>query len=171
MACWIPPDPPTLSVHWRFKAVLTDITRTGRWREAPSSPGVCNTNSPPSQNATAPRLEFNRENTRNNLTERRKKEANDRSLEGEVQISANGCYLPQRNCDKVIFSQASVSHSVHSGGGGVRGGGGVHSTHASRQMLRDTVSERAVRILLECILVLRYFLLCLHCGILNSHKP
>ena len=38
-----PPDPPTLSVHWRFKAVLTDITRTGRWREAPSSPGVCNT--------------------------------------------------------------------------------------------------------------------------------
>ena len=123
MACWIHPDPPTLSVHWRFKAVLTDITRTGRWREAPSSPGVCNTNSPPSQNATAPRLEFNRENTRNNLTERRKKEANDRSLEGEVQISANGCYLPQRNCGKVIFSQASVSHSVHSGGG-VRGGGG-----------------------------------------------
>ena len=37
-------------------------------------------------------------------------------------------YRPQRSCGKVIFSQASVSHSVHGGGGGV-------SQHALRQTL------------------------------------
>ena len=36
----------------------------------------------------------------------------------------------------------------------VRGrGGGMRATHAPRQILRDTVDERALRILLECILV------------------
>ena len=45
-------------------------------------------------------------------------------------------------------------------GGGVRGGGHawqgeVHGMHAPpRQILRDMVNERVVRILLECILVL-----------------
>ena len=34
-----------------------------------------------------------------------------------------------------------------------RGGGGMRATHAPRQILRDTVNERALRILLECILV------------------
>ena len=47
--------------------------------------------------------------------------------------------------------------------GGVRGKGGVHgggyawqgacATHAPPKILRDMVNERAVRILLECILV------------------
>ena len=46
---------------------------------------------------------------------------------------------------KVIFSQASVIHSVHRGGGYFfRGGGVLH---------RNTVNVRPVRILLECILV------------------
>ena len=51
-----------------------------------------------------------------------------------------------------------------SGGGGIgacmagegcawQGGGGMRATHAPRQILRDTVDERALRILLECILV------------------
>ena len=31
--------------------------------------------------------------------------------------------------------------------------GGMHGTHIPRQILRDTVNERVVRILLECILV------------------
>ena len=38
--------------------------------------------------------------------------------------------------------------------GGVRGRGGVHGRgHPPQQILRDTVNERAIRILLECILV------------------
>ena len=36
--------------------------------------------------------------------------------------------------------------------------GGVHGTHAKRQILRDTVNERTVRILLECILVREKYL-------------
>ena len=32
------------------------------------------------------------------------------------------------------------------------GGGGMHGMHAPQQIPRDTVNERAVRILLECIL-------------------
>ena len=35
--------------------------------------------------------------------------------------------------------------------------GGVHGTHAPRQILRDTVNERVVHILLECILVFSSF--------------
>ena len=31
---------------------------------------------------------------------------------------------------------------------------GMHGTHAPQQILHDTVNERAVRILLECILVI-----------------
>ena len=38
-------------------------------------------------------------------------------------------------------------------GGQVWRGGGMHGTHIPRQILRDTVNERVVRILLECILV------------------
>ena len=48
-----------------------------------------------------------------------------------------------------------MAWGVH--GRGARGGwcvaGGMHGLHAPRQILRDTVNERAVRILLECILV------------------
>ena len=33
------------------------------------------------------------------------------------------CYRPQRGCGKVIFSQASVIHSVHRGGGSLSGQG------------------------------------------------
>ena len=46
-------------------------------------------------------------------------------------------------------------------GGGVHGRGcvarGVCGMHTPPQILRDTVNERAVRILLECILLLTYF--------------
>ena len=41
------------------------------------------------------------------------------------------------------------------GGGGCAWQGVMHATHAPRQILRDTVNEQAVRILLECILVLQ----------------
>ena len=37
--------------------------------------------------------------------------------------------------------------------GSCNGRGGMHATHTPQQILRDTVNERAVRILLECILV------------------
>ena len=82
------------------------------------------------------------------------------------------CYRPQRSWRKVIFSQASVILSTGGGrawlGGrhawlGVRAWlGGMHGTHAPpRQILwlRHTVNERAVRILLECILVCLLFVL------------
>ena len=42
--------------------------------------------------------------------------------------------------------------SMH-GGGRVLQGGTWHARPLPRQILRDTVNERAVRILLECILV------------------
>ena len=58
-------------------------------------------------------------------------------------------YRPQRSCGKVMFSQACVKNSVH-GGGGHAWQGMPHW-----QILRDTVNERAVRILLECVLVTR----------------
>ena len=37
-------------------------------------------------------------------------------------------------------------------GGGHAWQGGVHAMHTPQQILRDTVNERPVRILLECIL-------------------
>ena len=59
---------------------------------------------------------------------------------------------------------ACMTWSVHGGGmhdmgcawlGGVHGRGGMCGMHAPpQQILRDTVNERAVGILLECILVL-----------------
>ena len=60
---------------------------------------------------------------------------------------------------------ACVAEGVH--GGGMRGGGGVV---CAWQIPRDTVNERAVHILLECILVLvlnekKKFL------VLNEKKP
>ena len=85
-------------------------------------------------------------------------------------------YRPQRSWGKVIFFfQKRVSRILSTGGGGacVVGGhvwqGGVHGRgacvagghvwHACPpwQILRDTVNERAVYILLECILVLCSF--------------
>ena len=62
----------------------------------------------------------------------------------------------------VIFSEACVKNSVHSGGGG----GESASVHAGippppeQSMLEDTVNERAVCILLECNLVTVMFLNC-----------
>ena len=71
-------------------------------------------------------------------------------------------YRPQTKFAKVMFLHVSVCPQVGRGRawqGGVRGGGGVHGRGAClphmspRQILQDTVNERAVRILLECILV------------------
>ena len=71
-------------------------------------------------------------------------------------------YRPQTKSAKVMFSHLSVSHSVHgeSASSGVWIHGGLHlggwanppppTTH---WILQDMVNERAVRILLECILV------------------
>ena len=57
------------------------------------------------------------------------------------------CYRPQRGCGKVIFSQASVIHSVHRGGGSLSGQGLCQGDPPRYG------NERAVRILRECILV------------------
>ena len=77
-------------------------------------------------------------------------------------------YRPQTKFAKVMVLYLSVSHSVHKGGlhkgrgsasrGGSesRGGSasrGVGQILPSNRILRDTVNERAVHILLECILV------------------
>ena len=95
-------------------------------------------------------------------------------------------YRPQTKFAKVMFLQVSVCPRVGGGGawqGGVCGGGGMHSRGVCvargagvaggwwgvcmaggcppPQILRDTVNERAVRILLECILVVFKFLLLL----------
>ena len=74
---------------------------------------------------------------------------------------------------KVVFSQASVIPSVHGMVGGVCiygesasreglhpgwvciGGGGKDRPPPPHRILQDTVNERAVRIILECILVCR----------------
>ena len=90
------------------------------------------------------------------------------------------CYRPQTKFAKVMFLHRSVSHSVHREGACVgRGGmhgwggvcmaggmcgrgrgrawqGGVHATHAPSPGHCEirSVNARAVRILLECILVL-----------------
>ena len=64
-----------------------------------------------------------------------------------------------------------VRGGMHGVVGGMRGRGGMHGGHAwgacmaggmhgrgrAWQILRDTVNERAVHILLECILVLKMF--------------
>ena len=42
----------------------------------------------------------------------------------------------------------------HGDGGGCVWQGGVHAMHTPQQILQDTVNERAVCILLECILVI-----------------
>ena len=68
--------------------------------------------------------------------------------------------------NEVMFSQACVKNSNRGGGVGAVGGGrvwqgGMHGRGHSRQgvwvppwqILRDTVNEQSVRILLECILV------------------
>ena len=51
-----------------------------------------------------------------------------------------------------MFSQACVIPSVHIGGGGLHPGW-VGQTPLPFRILWDMVNERAVRILLECILV------------------
>ena len=61
-------------------------------------------------------------------------------------------YRPQRSCGKVMFSQACVKNSVHSGGGGEV----YPSMHWGRHPWADTPRrplQRTVRILLECFLV------------------
>ena len=71
-------------------------------------------------------------------------------------------YRPQTKFVKVMFLHLSVSHSVHGRGGGVPGQvhpqagtlPGRYITPASACW--DTVNKRAVRILMECILVVNY---------------
>ena len=64
--------------------------------------------------------------------------------------------LPTNEVWRRLFSQVSVCPRGREWQGGGHGrGGGMHGTHTSpQQILRDTVNERAVHILLECILVL-----------------
>ena len=75
---------------------------------------------------------------------------------------ATRLFLPPGNevCEGYVFTR--VCHSVHSGGRAWQGGAwqGVCATHIPQQILRlrHTVNERAVRILLECILVCNGFL-------------
>ena len=63
-----------------------------------------------------------------------------------------GHYRPQTNA-KVMFSQVSVCPWGACVAGGACMAGGVCGMHEPQQILRDTVNERAVRILLEYILV------------------
>ena len=75
--------------------------------------------------------------------------------ETQTETEANFTH-PQTKIATVMFLQVSVCPR----GGGVCGrgacvAGGVHGGGHAWQILRDTVNERAVRILLECILVLR----------------
>ena len=74
-------------------------------------------------------------------------------------------YCPQTKFAKVMFLHLCVSHSVHRGG--ICVGWGLHPEGSASMgvcirrgwadpphwVLRDTINERAVRILLECILV------------------
>ena len=74
------------------------------------------------------------------------------------------CYRPQTKFAKVMFLHLSVSHSVHKGGGCLPQcmlGYTPRSRHPpgadtppAQCMQGDTGNKRAVRILLECILVL-----------------
>ena len=70
---------------------------------------------------------------------------------------ATRLFLPPGNevCEGYVFTR--VCHSVHSGGRACQGG---RHAHPPRQILRlrHTVNERAVRILLQCILVCNGFL-------------
>ena len=78
-------------------------------------------------------------------------------------------YRLQTKFAKVMFLHLSVSHSVHwggvcilhPGGGSASGvvflGGGGGGWQSPNQILRDTANERAIRILLECILVYAIF--------------
>ena len=67
-------------------------------------------------------------------------------------------YRPQMRFGKVMFLHLSVSHSVHVGksasrGVCIRGGGWADPPPLlPDRILRDTVNERVVRIILECIL-------------------
>ena len=73
---------------------------------------------------------------------------------------ANDFYHQQRSCGEVMFLHLSVSHSVH--GGAMRGGGAMHGGKAcmaggafmagGRAWQERRPLQRAVRILLECIL-------------------
>ena len=68
-------------------------------------------------------------------------------------------YRPQRSCGKVIFSQASVKNSVRGGVSvwvvAVQGGVSVQGDLCPGGLYTGgSVSGRAVRILLECILVI-----------------
>ena len=64
------------------------------------------------------------------------------------------CYIyhPQTKFTKVMFSQVFVCPH---GGRGFCIQGGWADTPPPNRILRDTVNERAVRMLLECILVLK----------------
>ena len=74
-------------------------------------------------------------------------------------------YRPQTKITTVMFLHLSVSHSVQGGGVCIQGSlhrGGVGRPPLHR-ILWDTVNERAVRILLECILALYLLLVSRKC--------
>ena len=63
---------------------------------------------------------------------------------------SSNLYLSQTKFAKVMFSQVFVCPW----GGSVSGvGGGLGRPQSPNRIIRDTINERAVRILLECILV------------------
>ena len=55
-----------------------------------------------------------------------------------------------------LHSRGSASRGVCIHGGGIHLGGSTSRSRPTHRILRDTVSERAVRILLECILVMEF---------------
>ena len=59
-------------------------------------------------------------------------------------------FFTARKFAKVMFYKCVPVHRREEGG--VRGSGGVRGRGEAWQILRDTVNERAVRLLLECIL-------------------
>ena len=61
----------------------------------------------------------------------------------------NVYYRPQKKFAKVMFLDLCVGHSVHRGGLHREG----WAEPPPHRILRDSVNERAVRILLKCILV------------------
>ena len=95
------------------------------------------------------------------------------AVDGTQPTGMHSFYHPQTKFAKVMFLQVSVHRGdvwhvaggMHGRGVGVGGmhgrvvymggGGGMHGREGCmpQQTLRDTVNERAVRILLECILV------------------
>ena len=72
----------------------------------------------------------------------------------EVISNSDDIYRPQTKLAKVMFLHLSVSHSVHKGGSASVHAGIADPPGADPHLRSACWGERAVRILLECILVL-----------------